>query len=88
MDFYEDEETAEQYIEMAKGYDGRALIAQLDKVLQPGATVLELGMGPGVDLDILAQCYKATGTDTSSYFVARYKTANPDADVCVLDAVS
>lgn len=86
MSFYDDPKNAEDYIELAKGYDGAELIALLEPALAQGATVLELGMGPGVDLDILAKNYKATGSDYSAYFLERYKEQHPDADLIELDA--
>lgn len=55
---------------MAKGYNGRELIAVLNKYLPAGAMVLELGMGPGKDLNLLAQRYTVTGSDTSREFLA------------------
>ena len=87
MGFYDNKETANQYIEMARGYDGRELIAILRQHVPDGATVLELGMGPGVDLDILAECYRVTGSDLSQFFIDRYRQSNPTADLLVLDAV-
>jgi len=87
MPFYDDPKNAEDYIEMAKGYDGAELIAILDEHLTEGARVLELGMGPGVDLDILAKRYNVTGSDNAPYFLERYKKANPEADLIELDAV-
>lgn len=86
MSYYDDPKNAEDYIEMAKGYDGAALIALLEPQLAKGAFVLELGMGPGVDLDILAKRYKVTGSDYSAYFIERYQEQHPDADVIELDA--
>ena len=88
MGYYDEEKNAESYIEMAKGYDGRELIAVLDKVLFKGARVLELGMGPGTDLDILSKRYRATGSDVSAYFVERYRKLHPQADLLVLDAIT
>lgn len=87
MGFYDNKETANQYIEMAKGYDGRDLIAVLRQHVPDGATVLELGMGPGVDLDILAEYYRVTGSDLSQFFIDRYRQSNPHADLMLLDAV-
>ena len=52
MGFYDDEKTALQYIAMAEGYDGRELVEVLELHLPAAASVLELGMGPGVDLDL------------------------------------
>ncbi|MCF4099392.1 class I SAM-dependent methyltransferase [Maritalea mediterranea] len=88
MSFYDKPENAEQYIEMAKGYDGAELIEILTAHLPKGKAVLELGMGPGVDLDLLAPHYQVTGSDYSAYFVERYKKAHPDADVMELNAVT
>lgn len=88
MGFYDDKETANQYIEMAEGFDGRELIEVLRKHLPDSATVLELGMGPGVDLDILNKHYRATGSDFSQFFLDRYRDAKPGSDLLHLDAVT
>ena len=87
MGFYDDEKTANQYIAMAEGYDGRELIDILRARLPDGASVLELGMGPGVDLDILRRRFRATGSDYSQFFLDRYRDAHPDSDLIRLDAV-
>lgn len=87
MGFYDDEETALQYIAMAEGYDGRELIEILRNHLPDGSSVLELGMGPGVDLSILEKYFRATGSDVSQYFLDRYRKIHGDADLVRLDAV-
>ena len=87
MGFYDDEETALQYIAMAEGYDGKELIEVLRKHLPDGATILELGMGPGVDLTMLRAHFRATGSDISQFFLERYRETHPDSDLLVLDAV-
>lgn len=87
MGFYDDEKTANQYIAMAEGYDGRELIDILRLHLPGGASVLELGMGPGVDLNILSKHFRATGSDSSQFFIDRYRDAHPGSDVIRLDAV-
>ena len=87
MGFYDDEKTANQYIAMAEGYDGRELIDILRAHLPDGASVLELGMGPGVDLSILRNHFRATGSDSSQFFIDRYCDAHPDSDLVRLDAV-
>ena len=86
MGFYETESGVEAYIEMAKGYDGALLIEGLAEYLPAGSSVLELGMGPGVDLDILAQRYEVTGSDSSRLFLDRYRERHPEADLLLLDA--
>ena len=73
---------------MAEGYDGRELVEVLSRHLAPGATVLELGMGPGKDLEMLSAHFTATGSDTSGVFIARYLAEHPGADVLSLDARS
>ena len=88
MGFYDSIENVESYIKMAEGYDGREIIEVLRQYLKPGAAVLELGMGPGVDLEILTETYTVTGSDYSEVFLERYRQKHPDADLIQLDAVS
>jgi SAM-dependent methyltransferase len=88
VSFYDTEEGVAEYVEMAFGHDGRELIAVLEEHLPAGARVLELGMGPGKDLDLLARRYAATGSDRSTLFLERYRAAHPDADLLRLDAVT
>ncbi len=87
MGFYDDEKTALQYITMAEGYDGRELVTVLREHLRDGASVLELGMGPGIDLQLLNEHFSATGSDNSQFFVDRYRKLHPDSDLLLLDAV-
>jgi len=88
VDYYDSEENVEKYIQMASGYDGKSLIAALRAYLPRGATVLELGMGPGKDLLLLKDRYHATGSDSSNIFLDRFKQLHPDIDVRLLDAVT
>lgn len=88
MGFYDDEKTACQYIDMAEGYDGRELIKTLRQHLPQGAAVLEIGMGPGVDFAILKNYFQVTGSDSSQFFLDRYRESDPDADLIYLDAVA
>ncbi|MCG8603708.1 class I SAM-dependent methyltransferase [bacterium] len=88
MGFFDERKNVDEYIKMAEGYDGRELISVLKMHLPPESTVLELGMGPGKDLDLLAQTYAVTGSDSSSVFLDLYRTAHPDADLLKLDATS
>ena len=87
MGFYADEETANQYIAMAEGYDGQELVEALLIHLPEGASVLEIGMGPGGDLKILKKHYQVTGSDNSQFFLDRYRKSDPNADLLYLDAV-
>jgi cyclopropane fatty-acyl-phospholipid synthase-like methyltransferase len=88
MGYFDTEEGVNEYIEIAEGYDGRELVEALGEYLPEGATVLELGMGPGKDLDLLAANYTVTGSDSSRIFVERYGQAHPYADLIVLDAAT
>ena len=88
MKIYNSENGVSDYIKMADGHDGRAMISELQAHLPQGATVLELGMGPGKDLELLAQHYDVTGSDYSSTFLDRYRAIDPNADLMQLDAVS
>jgi cyclopropane fatty-acyl-phospholipid synthase-like methyltransferase len=88
MGYYHTQESADEYIAMAEGYDGRELIEVLKKHLPPGSNVLELGMGPGKDLDLLSECFQATGSDVSPLFLDRYRAAHSDAKLLLLDAVT
>jgi SAM-dependent methyltransferase len=86
MEFFKDERNVEDYVEMVEGFDGRELIEILRTHLEPGSTVLEIGMGPGKDLGILTETYDVTGSDYSEVFVERYRAQNADADLMLLDA--
>jgi len=88
MSYYHDPENAQEYIELAEGFDGRELIEALSKHLPAGATVLELGIGPGKDLDILSETFQAAGSDYARPFLDRYRNLHPEADLLLLDAVT
>ncbi len=68
MGYFDSEENVDAYIAMADGYDGAELIALFARYLPEGSSVLELGMGPGKDLDLLRPSYRVTGSDTSRVF--------------------
>jgi SAM-dependent methyltransferase len=88
MNYYDDPANVDNYIKIAAGFDGRELISLLGGHLPIGSRVLELGMGPGKDLDILSNSYAATGSDMSRAFIDRYRMQNPDADLLRLDALT
>lgn len=85
---YETASGVEQYATMAEGYDGRIHVERLRGLLKSGAAVLELGMGPGVDLDMLAQTFAVVGSDRSQAFLDRYARLKPEAELLLLDAVT
>ena len=86
MAYFDERKNVDEYIEMAEGYDCRELIDVLKEHLPSGSTVLELGMGPGKDLDILAQTYTVTGSDLSEVFLELYRETHPAADLLKLAA--
>ena len=88
MNYFDSPENVQQYIDSAEGYDGRDLIALLAQYLPAGSSVLEIGMGPGKDLALLAADYDVTGSDSSQIFVERYRAMHPAADPLLLDAVT
>jgi len=88
MGYYDDPKNVREYLDMAEGVDGRALVEVLAHHLSAGSTVLELGMGPGKDLTFLSASYRATGSDSAQLFLDLYQEAHPDADLLLLDAVT
>ena len=88
MGYFDKAKNVHDYIRMAEGYDGSELIGILEDYLPPGSSVLELGMGPGKDLDLLAESFRATGSDISRVFLDLYRRKHPDADLLQLDAVT
>jgi trans-aconitate methyltransferase len=88
MGYFDNVKNVRDYIRMAEGYDGRELIENLKKHLRSGSSVLELGMGPGKDMDILAGTYRVTGSDSSRIFLDMHRQTHPEADLLQLDAVT
>ncbi len=88
MGYFDNKENVEDYVAMVAGFDGRRLIKRLREHLAPRSTVLELGMGPGVDLDILEDTFTATGSDLSKLFLDRYREQKRNANLMLLDAVT
>ncbi len=86
--YYQKKDNVEEYIKISQGYDGGQLIDELKDHLPSGSHILELGMGEGKDLDILASIYEVTGSDNSQHFLDLYKEKNPEADLIHLDAVT
>ena len=88
MGFFDTEQGVEQYIKMAEGYDGAELIMILQKYRPENSTALELGIGPGKDMDILKKSYTVTGLDNSQVFLDKYNENHQDPDLLLLDAVT
>jgi cyclopropane fatty-acyl-phospholipid synthase-like methyltransferase len=88
MDFFSDRKNVLAYIQESEGYTGINLILQLEKYLPEGSRLLELGIGPGKDMDILSEKYKVTGSDRSRVFLDIYRETHPKAKLLQLDAVT
>ncbi len=86
MNFYEDSENVDKYIEMCKDYDGSNIYELLKKYLEDGKAVLELGTGPGFDIPFLNEHYQVTGSDYSEEFLVRCKDKFPDINFIKTDA--
>ena len=87
MGYFETEEGVDQYLGMVSGPD-RGMVERLSRLLPAGATVLEIGMGPGHDLQLLADRYRVVGTDRSPIFVQRFAAQHPGVDVRRVDATA
>jgi SAM-dependent methyltransferase len=86
MGLYDSVSSVQLYAELTKRFGASALVRLIEKRLSTGSSILELGMGPGRDLDILATNYDATGSDTSQIFLDMYRKRRPNADLVLLDA--
>ncbi|MBR8534603.1 class I SAM-dependent methyltransferase [Carboxylicivirga sediminis] len=86
--FFEKEENVRQYLEMTSEYDGTWFYEQFQKHIPTSGKILELGMGPGKDLDNIRQKYNVIGSDYSFVFAELYKRQHPEIKVMVLDAVT
>jgi len=86
MDYYENKDQVGKYIKFTPSHDGSMLVEKLVEFLPGGATVLELGMGPGKDLKLLSEHYEVTGSDFSKLFLELFRERNGDASVLHLDA--
>lgn len=88
MSFYNDSESVDKYIEMCADYDGSNIYEMMQKHLDDGKSILELGSGPGFDIQSLAEHYQVTGSDLSEEFLIRLKIKFPDIDFLQLDVKS
>ncbi|MCG8581653.1 MAG: class I SAM-dependent methyltransferase [Bacteroidales bacterium] len=86
--FFEREENVKQYFEMTADYDGSWFFDQFQKHIPVQYKCLELGMGPGKDLDNIRTKYDVVGSDYSFVFAELYKRSHPEIKIKVLDAVT
>jgi len=85
-DYYENQSNVDNYTKFTPAQDGALLVDCLAAKLPSGASVLELGMGPGKDFKLLQQHFNVTGSDFSKAFLDRYRAIDANADLLYLDA--
>ena len=76
-EYYNTKESVDEYIKLAKGFNGAHLIKKFEKVLSPNSTVLEIGSGLGSDWEILNESYNVVGSDNSTEFLDYLIIENP-----------
>ena len=87
MEFYNDPVKVDEYEKMCEEYDGSELYEVLEKHLADNLTLLELGSGPGNDINYLQKKYTVTGSDLSDEFLLRCKKKYTEVSFIKLDAV-
>lgn len=85
MNFYDKRENVNLYSDMMVDYDNSFIISQVERVLPLNSTLLELGMGTGIDLISLSKKYNVVGSDFSKLFLEDFKLKS-DIEVHLLDA--
>lgn len=85
-EYYQTKESVAEYIRLARDVSGELLIEKLEKVLQAGAVLLEIGSGPGTDWQILKRSYNVIGSDNSTEFLNHLISKYPTGEFLELDA--
>ncbi|MFW2405230.1 MAG: class I SAM-dependent methyltransferase [Gammaproteobacteria bacterium] len=86
MGYYDDKKNVESYIKFTPSHDGSMLVDKLVEALPEGSRVLEIGIGPGKDFDLLARHFDVVGSDYSEEFLRLYRLRNDSAHLLHLDA--
>ncbi len=73
MNYFNKIENVEKYRLSMHAYDNRFIINTVTKIAKPGGTLLELGMGTGLDLIALSNYYEVLGSDASNLFIDAFK---------------
>ncbi len=87
MSYFQDRKNVDIYNKMMVGYDNSFIINEVKAVLPIGATLLELGIGTGIDLISLSKFYQVIGSDNSHHFINDFKK-KCNLDIIMLDAVT
>lgn len=88
MNFYNDLASVKSYIEMCEDYDGSNIYQVLRQHLPENSTLLELGSGPGLDIEYLKKVYSVTGSDLSEEFLKVCKQRHPEISFLKLNALT
>ena len=86
--YYHTKESVEEYIRLAKGFDGKQIISLLKELLPSGSELLEIGSGPGKDWEILKAFYRVIGSDFSQEFLKHLRASYPGGEFIELDATT
>ena len=87
MEYFKKMENAKEYIALSMDYDPTFIVTNIESHLPFGSTILELGMGPGKDLEVLQNHYDVTGSDNAQSFIDLYNDKNPIKDAIYLDVI-
>ena len=87
-EYYKTQESVNEYIHSAKGFDGSELIDKLIQILPQHSTLLEIGSGPGTDWKLLSKIYNVVGSDNSKEFINHLSSENPSGYFIELDAIT
>ena len=85
--YYHTKESVEEYMKAAEGFNGQKLIDKLINFLPKESVLLELGSGPGKDLEILSRKYTVIGSDFSKEFLQHLKATHPQGEFLELNAI-
>lgn len=86
--YYQTAQSVQEYIKMAEGINGSALIKKLSAYLLPGAKILEIGSGPGNDFELLKKDFQVIGSDYSKEFLNRLNTLYSNETFLELNAIT
>jgi len=95
MGYYDDPKSVDEYEKMCEGYDGTPIFDVLARHLNPGQSILEIGCGPGNDIEQLKLNYNVVGSDNSDEFLKRCRQEflkrcrqrHPEVEFLNIDAI-
>ncbi len=87
MNFYDDPDNVQKYIEMCQGYDGSNIYDVLAEQVSANSALLELGSGAGLDIEHLKTRYSVTGSDLSDEFIKVCREKHPEIPFFKIDAL-